>query len=924
MLWNLSQRTFNGGQLDGRLMGRTDLAKYYQGASVLQNFIVKRQGCISRRPGTRIVHTIDDVNFVSATHFRLIPFAYDLDLGYVIVLYATDYGTAKCVIRDSGGELEAMLNVPYVGKAIEEIEYCQSGDTIFLAHRDYPFSMIRHDVADQVNAFAFSVVDFSTLNNGNLPQTPRIKQVVPSGFSGEGPAVTVDYGITAVKDGVESTISPKISKTYNSPWTEGATMKLTIDIVPLENVDRYFVYKRRNGRNWGFIGSVENGLAKYYTGEERAFNSSNDQEGGTYGGDESYALNYTGGRTERDKLLFKSSKPVRCNSSLSNNGVVIAYDTYRFMTWNTAKPITSIHIPLGYAMRWPKVSGYGYYGQFLPCLVDSVSVFVTFEDGSHRTIRKKVPEAAKADDIRIEGESASEVDTFLLANAPDEELSFELYASDEQIAPKKVVSIDITGENMYGGMAVGSLNIPNPAGSGYAEVNGLPLIIGGVYFKEMNVASRTTIYFVDDYIEPEQSVTPPKYEPFFNEPGNYPGCVTLYQQRLVLASTHEQPFTFWMSCVGDLYNFNVHDSLREDDAIEVTLPALKYPNINHMVVNRDLVLFCDNGEWIVSPVAGNAMTYATVSTKLESQIGGSATHQPITVGNDVLFVNSADETVVATKYDFTSDSYGTQDLSVLSHDVFRNNPITSIAYQKDPDSLVIATLRDGSFATLTYMKEHEVVAWSVHRLANGARALAVCTDGSMEDGSSNAFLLDSHGHLLRFSPVPERATDPLALGCLDCSEVKSEATVVAEGRLAVGGDAKIYASGMTAPAGSLHGIPFESRLITVRPEPSPRETVQFEVKNPTHVDVRVHAGSTFRVGQNGMDPSMDRTLSVGAPAESGGRWIAPDADLTANVAGANNRDGRMRLVCDGPWPLTVLMLNTTYQVEKADQNAGGR
>ena len=928
MLWNFSQRTFNGGQLDGRLMGRTDLTKYFQGASVLQNFIVKRQGCISRRPGTRIIHTIGDQNFSTATHFRMIPFSYDLDGGFVITMYAMDNSVATCIICDSSGTAVTQLTVPYKGRAIEEIEYCQSGDTLFLAHRSYPFAHIIRKEASGSATWTYGAVDFATLDRLEIPNKPVIDKVAKQGFTGTGPSVTVEYCATAVKGDVESLQSGKVSQTYQTPWMDGATMTVSIRPDSTENVDRYYIYKRRNGRSWGFIGTADNGLTKWYDTPVKAFTTL--PNGEWYDAERDTVLKF-GNNTPQpsDTSNFHTAKIDNCSTASDNFGRVIeaGYTSASWISYDPSEPqpITSIHVGLGYAMKWAPPSGKStYYGQFIPCKVKRVRAVFLCDDGTEETIDATVPTSVWDEGIKVSGTNSSTVSSDLKKASPDVWLDFDLYTPGQQKPIKKVSAVELFAylDDECTELATGSLVMPETPGAAYATLEGNPFVIRGIYSTTLTVNTRDAIQFVDDYIEPDQSVTPPKYEPFFNAEGKYPGCVTLYQQRLVLASTDEQPFTFWMSCVGDIYNFNAHDSMREDDALEVTLPAIKYPDINHMAVNRDLILFCDNGEWIVSPIAGNALTYATVSTKMESQIGGSKLHQPIIVGNDVLFVNAADETVIATKYDFTSDSYGTQDLSVLSHDIFRNNPITSIAYQKNPDSLIIATLKDGSFATLTYMKEHEVVAWSIHRLANGTKALAVCTDGSMVDGATNAFLLDDHGHILRFTPVPEIATDPRQLAVIDCSTEIASAGAVPAGQVSVTPAGQVVGPGETAPAGSVVGIPFESRLVTVRPEPSPQETVQFEIKNPTHADVRTHSASTFRIGQLGMSRDRDRIVKIAPPSQSNGKWTAPDTDGSANIAGANGRDGRMILTCDGPWPLTVLSLFTAYQVEKADQNPG--
>lgn len=919
MLWRISQRTFNGGQLDRRLMGRTDLVKYFQGASMLQNFIVMRQGCIARRPGTRVIHAIDYSEFANATNFRLIPFAFSRDCGYVIVLFAADNVVATCLICDSSGAMITRLAVPYEGATIREIEYCQSGDTLFLAHRDYPFAHIIHKDINGAPNFSYSAVEFSTLDHIAIPNTPTINKITKNGFTGTGPSVKVEYCATAVKDSVESRQSATVSQSYYSPWTDGATITLSIKPSALADVDSYYVYKRRNGRNWGFIGKVDNGPSEFYDAPVKSFTTApNSQTCGT--ANDAVVKFASNELQDLSWPIFHTAKIDNCSTSDANYGRVIS-DGQCTLAWNEPKSIASLHLGLGFAMRWAIYNG-KYLGQYIPCKIKKIVATFHLDDGTEKSVTNIVPSSVWDDTIKVEGTSVSTVNNSLKNSSPDVWLDFDLYTPGQLEIIKKVNSVDIKAytDDDLTVLASGSLVVPETPGSDYATIEGDPLVVRRIYITTLTVNTRDAIQFVDDYIDPDQSVTPPKYEPFFNEAGKYPGCVTLYQQRLVLASTHDQPFTVWMSCIGDIYNFNVHDSMREDDAIEITLPALKYPDINHMAVNRDLILFCDNGEWIISPIVGNALSYATASTKVESQIGGSRLHQPIVVGNDILFVNSTDETVVATKYDFTSDGYGTQDLSVLSHDIFRDNPITSLTYQKDPDSIIVATLADGSFATLTYMKEHEVVAWSVHRLPDGVNALAVTTDGSMTNGVTNTFLLDDSGRLLRFTPVPEIADDPRQLASLDfLSEVDVD-TIVPAGKIAVSPAGQVLLPGQTAPANSIVGTAFESTLVTVRPEPSPQETVQFEVKNPTRINIRLHKASSFAVGQFGMPRNADKAIVVDSLSHGDGKWTVSGLDASANITGGNGCDGRIILSCKSPWPLTVLALFATYQVEKMDQN----
>ena len=74
------QVSFAAGELSPRLYGRSDLLKYASGAELIENFIVRPEGGLMRRPGTR---------FAGATRnpsgrVRLVPFVFSTLQAYML------------------------------------------------------------------------------------------------------------------------------------------------------------------------------------------------------------------------------------------------------------------------------------------------------------------------------------------------------------------------------------------------------------------------------------------------------------------------------------------------------------------------------------------------------------------------------------------------------------------------------------------------------------------------------------------------------------------------------------------------------------------------------------------------------------------------------------------------------------------------
>lgn len=128
--------SFNAGELSPLLDGRSDLEKYPQGCSLLENFIPTVQGPIYHRPGTQFVENLGGSNPV------LVPFVYNRDQAYVLAI-----GPVIRVYADRG-IVEASPGVPYTfGAGVwsapprradgsSRLSYTQSGDILFVCDAD--------------------------------------------------------------------------------------------------------------------------------------------------------------------------------------------------------------------------------------------------------------------------------------------------------------------------------------------------------------------------------------------------------------------------------------------------------------------------------------------------------------------------------------------------------------------------------------------------------------------------------------------------------------------------------------------------------------------------------------------------------------------------------------------------------------------
>jgi hypothetical protein len=234
------------------------------------------------------------------------------------------------------------------------------------------------------------------------------------------------------------------------------------------------------------------------------------------------------------------------------------------------------------------------------------------------------------------------------------------------------------------------------------------------------IGESTTTIFTDENITPDTSQGPQEGNNPFNATGDYPRCVTFYEQRLAFGGSINEPSAIWLGQTANYENFGSASPATDADAIIFRIRSREKNEIRGLVPVRGLGAFSSVAEWMITGSNGDFLGQNPV-IKPQSYRGMSYV-QPIAVGNVVLFSQARGGVVRDFSYDFASDGFTGADLTVLARHLFVGKSIKAWAYAQAPDSIVWVVLDDGSLVSLTYMREHEVWAWTRHE-----------TDGTFED-----------------------------------------------------------------------------------------------------------------------------------------------------------------------------------------------
>jgi hypothetical protein len=245
----------------------------------------------------------------------------------------------------------------------------------------------------------------------------------------------------------------------------------------------------------------------------------------------------------------------------------------------------------------------------------------------------------------------------------------------------------------------------------YREVNGV--------FGYIGTSSGVTTFYDKGSVTPDLTDTPARKNEDFNATGDYPSCITYYQQRLIVANTDNDIEKVFASKTGGFYDFSTSSPIQDDDAIIFRLSGKKVNEVHHLVDLGTLLMFTESGEFYASGDAGGTLKPGDINTRQSSYNGSSPLLPPIVVGNSALYVQARGNNVRDINFQFESDNYNGNELSIFASHLVDKNTLTDWCYQQIPHSVVWICRDDGQVLGLTYVKEQEMLAWHKHDFENG-------------------------------------------------------------------------------------------------------------------------------------------------------------------------------------------------------------
>jgi hypothetical protein len=227
------------------------------------------------------------------------------------------------------------------------------------------------------------------------------------------------------------------------------------------------------------------------------------------------------------------------------------------------------------------------------------------------------------------------------------------------------------------------------------------------------VGDSNTTTFDDFNIAPLSSDAPPGDRRPFDGANNKPATVEYYQQRQVFASTNNEPQSVYTTQTNNFKSFRLSTPARDDDAVTFTVAAKRVNEVRHLLSLDSLVLLTSGGEWRVSEGRDEVLTPSSVGVRIQSY-NGTSWVKPVIINSTALYLQEKGSRIRDLNYDFNSDGYTGNDLSIMAEHLFDGFTITDMTYTDEPYGILWCVRSDGVLLGLTYLREHQVWGWHRH------------------------------------------------------------------------------------------------------------------------------------------------------------------------------------------------------------------
>lgn len=221
--------------------------------------------------------------------------------------------------------------------------------------------------------------------------------------------------------------------------------------------------------------------------------------------------------------------------------------------------------------------------------------------------------------------------------------------------------------------------------------------------------STEKLELTDNNIKPDFDATPPLERNPFKGAGDYPSCAGIFEQRMAMGATLNDFELVEMSKAGAYNNFTMSNPIVDDDALSIRAAGSKVNTIYYFLPLNELLVMTLNGIWKIEH-GSDSNIISGKSSRFKKQNNYPCDNmEPQIIGNTALFFS--DNHIRTLGYMLESDGYDGNDISIFATHLFDGRKVVDWTWCSSVSLMWIA-FEDGGAATLTFVKEHQLNAFT--------------------------------------------------------------------------------------------------------------------------------------------------------------------------------------------------------------------
>jgi len=790
------QPSFNNGEISPLLYDRVDYNKFVSSVKSGKNMFVHPQGGMSNRAGTMMLAQAKDETV------RLIPFEFSSTETYII-----EFGNGYCRFFTANGQVVVdtvvdgqTVQVPYeivspfTTADLSKIRYCQSGDVMYIAWGGEPKTLTR---------FGHTNWQFDSYDYKRGPLTEY-----KEGFEGALSYENDELYITTTEEFDASDIGNKFATKAFFP-TQTLSYRVSSQAIA-ENIKETVFYAggkitlKTSGTWAGQIHLEESESGT--TGWKRVRTFSSTEASADGGSNFDFVSDYT----NNDTFLRINLDDLLTFSSSGLNIQLFVEGFYKNLSFIVAEKVDAFKYRVTLIEDNPLiikyVSGIIYSGDVKARIqsVDNIWGLDSFSV-SHWTV-------TVGNEVKYDA-------GFTGINGPG-----GIYTSGfEDVVAALRLAIGDDGSVQYLGGGLQDVTIEQNK----EDYSGKQI---SVRFQSSNThgsfpSRDVTFGNVFSEVEALTQESSGEVQKFLWQGDTFPTEVDLYQDRIVWATNNELDATK----ISDYTNFGVSTDVTDDDAISVIIKDKKIDKINSIVAGQKLAVFSDDGNFVHH---NDTFTPSTATFLKQGATGGSEV-KPVVVRDHIIYAHPMKQALSDYAYNFETDGYAGQEITILANHLFDGKVIKTLAYQQEPYSIIWVLLEDGTVLSCTYLRQQQVIAWTPMDFGGQVKSIAVCSTGTEEH--LYLAIKRKNGTFVEKMPTRLLSSNPEDCFFVDCGRTYrgEPATVISGLNYLEGEDVSVLAdgnviSGLTVESGAIT-IPYAASVVTVGlPYESVLETLTFD------------------------------------------------------------------------------------------------